>query len=78
MVITVSNHLKLKTMINLEMPEDVQSYVREKQGQYKARSNSSSYSIQKTIFRIIKEHKELTVSSSEIKETPSLREDIEH
>lgn len=55
-------------MINLEMPEDVQNYVREYQGRTKAEREVGQYSLQKCIIAIIREHKILTEKIAEIKE----------
>lgn len=47
-------------MINLEMPDDVQSYVRDYQGKMKAVKNLGFYSLQAAIFSLIREHQQFT------------------
>ena len=46
-------------MINLEMPEDVQQYVRKYQNNMKEKKNTSNYSQPQAIIAIIREHQEL-------------------
>jgi hypothetical protein len=47
-------------MINLELPDDCQSYVRQYQGAVKSKKEVGFYSLQKCIIAIIREHKALT------------------
>lgn len=55
-------------MINLEMPDDVQTYVKEYQGKMRGKPGKANYSLQKTIIRIIREHKEMSEKHPDIKE----------
>lgn len=48
------------------MPEDVQSYIREYQGMMKAKRDTGTYSQQKCIIAIIREHKKLAETRPEI------------
>lgn len=45
-------------MINLEMPEDVHTYIRQFQGNMKIVRKTGFYSQQQAIIAIIREHKE--------------------
>jgi hypothetical protein len=55
-------------MINLEMPEEVEKYVRDFQGKKKGEANIAAYSLQKAIFAIIKEHKQLTEDNLKLRQ----------
>lgn len=51
-------------MINLEMPEDVHTYIREYQGRKKVNNKTGFYSQQQAIIAIIREHMELMKNKS--------------
>jgi hypothetical protein len=55
-------------MINLEMPEEVEKYVRDFQGKKKGEANIAAYSLQKAIFAIIREHKQLTEENVKLRQ----------
>jgi hypothetical protein len=47
-------------MINIELPDDCQSYLREYQGDAKSKKDVGFYSLQKCIIAIIREHRDFT------------------
>ncbi len=55
-------------MINLDMPEDVQAYVSEYQGDLKVSKKTRNYSQPQTIFTIIREHKVLKDQLNKLQE----------